>query len=64
MTGGKREKSLGLEMDFAEALARFAGVDPGELPDRIKLGKKPRPKRDGDPEEPPPKIPPKRKISP
>lgn len=56
MTSGKREKPLGLDMDFAEALERFAGVDPGELPEHIKLGKKPRPKKKGDGEPPPSKV--------
>ena len=41
----KREKPLGLEMPFSEALERFIGVDPGELPDSVKLKKRPPPKR-------------------
>lgn len=41
----KREKPLGLDMPFGEALERFIGVDPAELPDNIKL-KKPPPKRE------------------
>lgn len=45
MTEGKRQKPLGLDMDLGEALERFIGVDPGELPDSIKLGKKAREKR-------------------
>ncbi len=56
MTGEKREKPLGLDMDFAEALERFAGVDTGELPERIKLGKKPRPNKRGDGKPPPSKV--------
>ena len=32
MTTGKRQPPLGLDMDFGEALARFAGVDPKEMP--------------------------------
>lgn len=36
----KREKPLGLEMPFGEALERLIGVDPGELPDNIKLRQK------------------------
>lgn len=56
MTDRKREKPLGLDMDFAEALARFAGVDPGELPDKIKLGKKASPKKEGDGEPPPSEV--------
>lgn len=65
MTEGKREKPLGLDMDFGEALERFAGVDLGELPDSIKLGKKARQKKkDGSPEEPPSDRPPKRRPVP
>jgi hypothetical protein len=42
----KREKPLGLDMPFAEALERFIGVDPAELPENVKLKrKKPPPKR-------------------
>lgn len=42
----KREKPLGLDMPFGEALERFIGVDPAELPDNVKLRqKKPPPKR-------------------
>lgn len=32
-----REKPLGLDMDPDEALERFLGVDPDELPDSVKL---------------------------
>ena len=53
MTERKREKPLGLDMSFDEALRRFAGVDPGEMPDNIKLGKKLKKKGDG---EPPPRC--------
>jgi hypothetical protein len=61
VTEGKRQKPLGLDMDFGEALERFAGVDPAELPERIRLGKKAKPiKKGSGPEEPPPKKPPKR----
>jgi len=35
-----REKPLGLDMDPDEALERFLGVDPGELPENVKLGQK------------------------
>lgn len=35
-----REKPLGLDMDPDEAMERFIGVDPHELPDNVKLGKK------------------------
>ena len=48
MTEGKRQKPLGLDMDFGEALERFIGVDPKELPPEIRLGKKVRPKKKGD----------------
>ncbi len=49
----KRKPPLYLEMPFAEALERFAGTDPTELPDKSKLGEKrgpegPRPKRVSD----------------
>lgn len=55
MTGKKREKPLGLDMDFGEALERFVGVDPNDLPDEIKLG----PQKKGDGEPPPSKVTPK-----
>jgi hypothetical protein len=43
---GQRERPLGLDMPFGEALERFIGVDPTELPDNVKLKrKKPPPKR-------------------
>lgn len=35
----QREKPLGLDMDPDEALERFLGVDPAELPDNVKLKK-------------------------
>lgn len=31
MTTGKRQPPLWLDMDFGEALARFAGTDPKEI---------------------------------
>ena len=34
---GTREKPLGFNMPFAEAMERFIGVDPAELPDDVKL---------------------------
>jgi len=40
MTNKKREKPLKLDMDFNEALERFAGVELSELPDNMKLGQK------------------------
>lgn len=43
---GTREKPLGLDMPFGEALERFISVDPAELPDTVKLRqKRPPPKR-------------------
>lgn len=43
---GTREKPLALDMPFGEALERFVGVDPTQLPDNVKLKrKKPPPKR-------------------
>ncbi|MEQ1498968.1 MAG: hypothetical protein ABL914_09940 [Novosphingobium sp.] len=36
----KREKPLGLDMPFSEALERFIGVDPAELPENVKLRQK------------------------
>jgi len=36
----KREKPLDLDMDFGEALERFIGVDPDELPENVKLRQK------------------------
>jgi hypothetical protein len=42
----KREKSLGLDMPFDEALERFIGTDPADLPENVKLRqKKPPPER-------------------
>jgi hypothetical protein len=37
---GTREKPLGLDMPFEEALERFIGVVPSELPESVKLTKK------------------------
>jgi hypothetical protein len=43
----QREKPLGLDMPFGEALERFIATDPKELPDKIKLKpKRPPPKRE------------------
>jgi hypothetical protein len=36
----EREKPLGLDMDPDEAFARFLRVDPGELPDNVRLRQK------------------------
>lgn len=42
----QREKPLGLDMPFGEALERFIGVEPDDLRDSVKLKrKKPPPKR-------------------
>lgn len=46
---GKHKPPLYLEMPFAEAMERFAGTDPKELPEKSILGEKreptgPRPK--------------------
>lgn len=56
MTDGKREKQLGLDMSFEEALRRFSGVDLNEMPDRIKLGRKNPRKKKGDGEPSPSKV--------
>lgn len=48
MTAGKRQPPLYLEMDFAEALERFAGTNPKEVDegmDRAKTGKPPEAQR-------------------
>lgn len=39
-TTDKGEKPLGLDMPFSKALERFIGVDPEQLPDRVKLPQK------------------------
>ena len=44
----KREKPLGLDMPFGEALERFIRVNPDELPDNVKLRQK-----EGPPKRPP-----------
>lgn len=36
----KREKPLGLDMPFGEALERFIGVKPEELPENVRLRQK------------------------
>lgn len=54
MTNGKREKPLGLDMSFKEALERLAGVSPEEMPDNVKLSAKARRRKKGDGEPPPP----------
>ena len=46
---GKREKPLSLDKPFAEALVRFIGTDPAELPEGSKLKHKKR----GPPKRPP-----------
>ena len=40
MSSRKNKPPLALEMDFNEALHRFAKVDPKELPDKFLLKKK------------------------
>lgn len=44
----KRERPLGLDMPFGEALERFIGVDPADLPESVKLRQK-----EGPPKRPP-----------
>ena len=45
----QRERPLGLDMAFGEALERLIGVEPAEIPDEAKLlRKKPPPKRGPD----------------
>ena len=56
MTRGTRERPLGLDIDFVEALERFMGVDPKELPQSSRLGRKARAKKKGDGEPPPSKV--------
>lgn len=38
-----RESPLGLDMPFDEALARFLGTAPAELPDGIQKKRRPKP---------------------
>lgn len=45
MTGKKQEPPLYLDMDFEEALQRFIGVDPAELPNDKRISQKKAPKR-------------------
>ena len=40
MSSKKRKPPLALDMDFGEALERFANVDPNEIKDDIKIKKK------------------------
>jgi hypothetical protein len=42
---GDREKPLGLDMPFDEALTRFIGTAPAELQDDVRAKKKRPPKR-------------------
>lgn len=37
---GKRERPLALDMPYGEALERFIGTNPGDLPDNVKLRRK------------------------
>jgi hypothetical protein len=43
----KRERPLHLEMDFREALERFAQTDPKEVTESIQRAKKKKPPGDG-----------------
>lgn len=36
----ERERPLGLDMPFGQALERLIGVDPAELPDNVRLRQK------------------------
>lgn len=47
---GPNEKPLGLDMPFGEALNRFIGVDPTELPEASRLVRK----KEKPPKRPPP----------
>lgn len=40
MSRAPKKPPLVLDMDFSEALTRFAKVDPDELPDNVKRKKK------------------------
>lgn len=40
MSRAPKKPPLALNMDFGEALTRFAKTDPDELPDKFKLKKK------------------------
>ena len=40
MSATKNKPPLGLDMDFGEALERFANVDPNEIEGDIKIKKK------------------------
>jgi hypothetical protein len=49
----KHDKPLGLDMCPDEALARFIGVKPGELPEAVRQRKgRPEPPQDADEEAP------------
>jgi len=47
MSAKKNKPPLALGMDFNEALHRFAGVDPKELPDKKVKPKNTKPRRSG-----------------
>jgi len=40
MSRSPKKPPLALDMDFGEALRRFARTDPSELPDGVKLNRK------------------------
>lgn len=40
MSSRKNKPPLALDMEFGEALRRFANTDPSELPDGVKLNRK------------------------
>jgi len=47
MSRAPRKPPLALDMDFSEALTRFAKVDPNELPEELRPRRfKPKPKED------------------
>lgn len=45
MTAGKRQPPLWLDMDFAEALTRFAGTDPKEVTESVDRAKEEKPSK-------------------
>lgn len=52
-SGKKLEPKLSLEMDFGEALERFARTDPKELAQSIERGKTKKPPGENAPRRPP-----------
>jgi hypothetical protein len=47
--GGKQEPPLHIDMDFGEALERFARTDPGEVAVSVERSKKKKPPGGGSP---------------